>query len=74
MDVRRRRSEPQPAEAAEGHEHGTQGGDDAAKVREGDGRSPKLKAIEDAADAARKGEAKEYAQTGARPSWEIEES
>ena len=34
------------------------------KAREGDGR--RLKAIEDAADAARKGEAKEDAQTGAR--------
>ena len=71
MDVRRRRSEPQPAEGAEGPDHGSQEGADS-KAREGDGR--RLMAIEDAADAARKGEAKEYAQTGARPSWEIEES
>ena len=63
MDVRRRRSEPQPAEGAEGPDHGSQEGADS-KAREGDGR--RLMAIEDAADAARKGEAKEDAQTGAR--------
>ena len=62
MDVRRRRSEPQPAEGAEGPDHGSQEGA-VSKAREGDGR---LKAIEDATNAARTGEAKEDAQTGAR--------
>ena len=66
MDVRRRRSAPQPAEGAEGVDHGARG-EDAPRAREGDGRPQRMEAIEDATeDAARTGEAKEDAQTGAR--------